>query len=509
MHGVTGPIGATGPTIVELSSMDITYNDELITINGGTSTNSWSQLSTSAFPTSDSYVAIATSYNGKYVTTVSSYSNIRRSEDGGITSTIVGPTSLQYYGVCMSYSGQYQAALASGYAPLISSDWGQTWNTFGSVCNWTYNSGLPITMSADGKYIYTTTMDGFIYCSSNFGNTWSNLYTIGMDGNVTAIVVSAAGRYIVYCNAILGLYLSSDFGRTFTRRIVPVANLSPRSVCISSSGQYISATTSTTNVFMISSDYGNTFTNITYSSGSPFLKAICMSASGQYQVACSTSSPSDTNYIYRSSDYGKTWTDYYQNNQSWSSITLSKSGSSVFATVYYGPVYRIYLDRSYRSGIVPEPDNALSLGNSGRRWATVYAANGTIQTSDSALKDSQPLPYGLNEIVQMRTIKYKWKTQADLAEDDPARDFEYYGFCADELAPLFPELVYDENKDAPVQMNYSEILPVMVNAVKDLKQANDALKADNEALKADNEALKGKMAGVLEWLRNTQGVVLP
>lgn len=119
------------------------------------------------------------------------------------------------------------------------------------------------------------------------------------------------------------------------------------------------------------------------------------------------------------------------------------------------------------TSVGPLADNAYDCGWSGARWRSVWSANGTIQTSDSNQKDAQPLPYGINEVLQMRTIKYKWKSQADLPDTDPQKNFEYYGFCADELAPIFPELVYDENKEVPVQMNYSEILPVVVNAIKE------------------------------------------
>ena len=121
---------------------------------------------------------------------------------------------------------------------------------------------------------------------------------------------------------------------------------------------------------------------------------------------------------------------------------------------------------AFRS-MLPGDDNVSGLGSSSRRWSIVYAANGTIQTSDSALKVSKPLIYGMNEILQMNTIQYKWKSQADLPDDDPAKNFEYYGFCADELNTVFPELVYNEEKDSPVQMNYTEILPVLVNALKE------------------------------------------
>ena len=253
-----------------------------------------------------------------------------------------------------------------------------------------------------------------------------------------------------------------------------------------------------------------------------------MSGSGQVQVACSAGSPSP-NYIYRSLDYGTTWAIWNSTNASWYGVALSRAGNRAYACARGGNVWRIIQDAVQWNNFTPYIDNSLYLGNSVRRWVALYAANGTVQTSDSALKDAQPLPYGLNELAQVRTIKYKWKSQAELSESDPQKGFEYFGFCADELAPLFPELVYNEDKDAPAQLNYSEMLPIVVNAVKEmkgmvdtlgaekaalqasndaLKASNDALKASNDALKAEHDALKTKVNAIAEWLRNTQGVTL-
>ena len=99
----------------------------------------------------------------------------------------------------------------------------------------------------------------------------------------------------------------------------------------------------------------------------------------------------------------------------------------------------------------------------------------------------------------MRTIKYKWKSQADLPDDDPKKNFEYYGFCADELAPLFPELVYNEDPTAPVQMNYSEILPVVVNAMKEQQVMIVDLQAKNAALESQLASLSSSFAGLVAW----------
>jgi hypothetical protein len=102
----------------------------------------------------------------------------------------------------------------------------------------------------------------------------------------------------------------------------------------------------------------------------------------------------------------------------------------------------------------PLIDNSVFLGYTGYRWATVFAVNGTIQTSDERYKEFIPLTYGLNELMNIETIKYKWKTQAELPDTDPSKNYEYYGFKASNLKTLFPELVYDETDI--LQINYSK-----------------------------------------------------
>ena len=55
----------------------------------------------------------------------------------------------------------------------------------------------------------------------------------------------------------------------------------------------------------------------------------------------------------------------------------------------------------------------------------------------------------------------------------PEKGYEYYGVCADQLDPLFPELIY--NRQRPFQNNYQELIPVCINAIKDLNAKVDAL----------------------------------
>ena len=132
----------------------------------------------------------------------------------------------------------------------------------------------------------------------------------------------------------------------------------------------------------------------------------------------------------------------------------------------------ILLD-SANSSLRPWTANQFDLGTSGLQWKTIYAVNGTVQTSDSLTKDYTSLSYGLSNLLQIQTIKYKWKTQANLPNDDPNKNHEYYGVLADQVDRLFPELVY--NQQRPYQLNYSEFIPIIINAIKDLNSKSEGI----------------------------------
>ena len=143
--------------------------------------------------------------------------------------------------------------------------------------------------------------------------------------------------------------------------------------------------------------------------------------------------------------------------------------------------------------IQPTVANNWMCGTSGSPWLSVYSQNGCITTSDSRLKTSTPLTYGLNEIMKVSTIKYKWNTQVDLPDTDENKNFQYFGVKADELVAIFPELcyskTYDANGDAvlgddTVQINYSELTPILINSVKELKRENDDLRSTVSTLQA-------------------------
>ena len=116
-------------------------------------------------------------------------------------------------------------------------------------------------------------------------------------------------------------------------------------------------------------------------------------------------------------------------------------------------------------------DNQMICGSTSQRWVSVAAVNGTIQTSDISLKNYTELSYGLKDVLKIKTIKYSWKNSKDT--------HEYYGLDADNLRTIFKELVYDEDPKLPLQLNYSEIIPVLVNSIKELNTRIEVLETSH------------------------------
>ncbi len=125
------------------------------------------------------------------------------------------------------------------------------------------------------------------------------------------------------------------------------------------------------------------------------------------------------------------------------------------------------------SSVSPGSDNGFSLGTASLRWTEVYAVNGTINTSDSTLKrDIRPLHYGLEEVLAMNPVTYRWKSGND--------DLKV-GLLAQEVREVVPEAVYGE-VEGELGINYAELLPVLIQAIQDLQQEVDALSSQVEVL---------------------------
>jgi hypothetical protein len=141
----------------------------------------------------------------------------------------------------------------------------------------------------------------------------------------------------------------------------------------------------------------------------------------------------------------------------------------------------------------PYSSNVASCGDAGYVWTSVYATNGTIQTSDLRMKKNvQDLNLGLSTIMQLRPVSYEWK-------DGTGGD--NIGFIAQEVEKIVPQAVVHDyisptqiaaakaNHKAtpeitdPYGMKYSELIPVLTKAIQQQQQMIDELKQEVEKLK--------------------------
>ena len=100
----------------------------------------------------------------------------------------------------------------------------------------------------------------------------------------------------------------------------------------------------------------------------------------------------------------------------------------------------------------------------------VWSANGVVQTSDYRLKTKiQEIPYGLKEVMQMRPVVYNWIQRPQQRK---------VGLIAQEVQQVIPEVVTGDPAKDILGMNYAELVPVLINAIKELKGEVDALKRE-------------------------------
>jgi hypothetical protein len=120
--------------------------------------------------------------------------------------------------------------------------------------------------------------------------------------------------------------------------------------------------------------------------------------------------------------------------------------------------------------LVPGANNTYNLGSSTLRWSTIYS-NNVLNTSDARLKTNiRNLNYGLSTILKMKSVQYNWKEGAD-------KDTKI-GFLAQDLRKIVPEVVVGDEAKENLAVNYIELIPIMVNAIKEQQQQIEELKKE-------------------------------
>ncbi|MBC5834699.1 tail fiber domain-containing protein [Flavobacterium sp. F372] len=148
--------------------------------------------------------------------------------------------------------------------------------------------------------------------------------------------------------------------------------------------------------------------------------------------------------------------------------------------------------------LVPLTTGVQNLGSPTNRWVTVWTSLVSRLADVTKMTEIQPLPYGIDQIMKLNPITYKWKKERlddfIIPEEEKSPKI---GFSAQELLLVLPEVVetyqWKEREENPgilvkevgerLAVNYSEIIPVIVKAIQEQEAKIKELEITNEKLK--------------------------
>jgi len=163
-------------------------------------------------------------------------------------------------------------------------------------------------------------------------------------------------------------------------------------------------------------------------------------------------------------------------------IGYNHSSDNIFFYEDYSMVYKDGL-----LGIrVTSPTYTLQLPNSSSTGVALAYAWYTY--SDERIKSNiQPLAYGLDEISRLLPksfIHHPQVSEGNVLKTDPSSGTPTIGFIAQEVWGIIPEAVFKpENENEELwSIDYSRLIPVMINGIKELSAENEQLKEQNQEM---------------------------
>lgn len=160
------------------------------------------------------------------------------------------------------------------------------------------------------------------------------------------------------------------------------------------------------------------------------------------------------------------------------------------------PIERMRIDQDGGVGIgLVVPTEQLDVNGNARFRAVGSGAfssslnltsNGTLTTnsSDRRLKtDITPLSGSLSKLLMLNGVSFKWKEHMDA----PQKDF---GFIAQDVEPIFPEVVFTNKVDGYKGINYDRFIAVLTEAIKEQQQIIESQKGEIKNHKQEIRALK-------------------
>jgi hypothetical protein len=120
------------------------------------------------------------------------------------------------------------------------------------------------------------------------------------------------------------------------------------------------------------------------------------------------------------------------------------------------------------------------IGSGASAGALHYTSNGTLttNTSDARLKKNiEPLSSSLHKIQKLQGVSFDWVDEND-------KSGTHLGFIAQDVEQVIPEVVFENPADGYKGINYQEIIPMLVESIKEQQAEISLLKKEIEKLKS-------------------------
>jgi hypothetical protein len=125
---------------------------------------------------------------------------------------------------------------------------------------------------------------------------------------------------------------------------------------------------------------------------------------------------------------------------------------------------------NHRWSIYADYDNTLKFYdmNSGSYYYITPSGSGFAGSDRRIKKDIEPLGAALDRVLKLQPVTYRLKTESETAPKS-------IGFIAQEVQPLFPELVNES--EGKLAVGYAQMVAVAIQAIQELNQRVDAVQA--------------------------------
>jgi hypothetical protein len=194
--------------------------------------------------------------------------------------------------------------------------------------------------------------------------------------------------------------------------------------------------------------------------------------------------------------------------------TSSKSFLSLNKVEALGAAEFLIKSNGYVGLFNQNPGYVMEIGASG--YSTTAKINGNwINTSDSRIKTNiKPLSNSLETLIRLNSVSYNYlgktmeeiipdeeiagKSEEEIAElikgtriiDKSLKGRKIYGFIAEEVREIFPELVYEDDSTGMLALDYTGVIPILVSSIQEQQKSIDAQQATINTQQTQIDELK-------------------